>query len=609
MATLNPAINTSIPLHQTQPQVQPASHIKNTDRLSSWHFCGKFAQTILITPFTTTAHLTCRLVKLLTWDICKSGILTVSGRYPKAAAFFNEKYYKTWEVALNLVLIPSVAKSAFWDMVRSNEEFKDTLKAEKPLNYLNPKINPETDISRPVSQFSSYLYGRRSIDVIRLPLIKEFPAKSDAALKTVLASLFLKPDVMAINFGVPNVATFVTEEINGSIQTLKVDAKSLWREDMTYHETNGQIQSGIFFVPTNLPPEGLLRFKEAAKKLADAEKKLKNITCVNTNCRVLKEAGFSIEGKEMNDVVLPMTFMEHLLFRKVFYTDLEGNKQEVHFDIINTTADSLEDHFEKIRMAVVSTRKRHSDRHNDTEDNMEMRSKASRKIMEAQKTLFANLTATQQNDLNFTKRKVTISVPSCLGDRIAQIWGRHTLYEVDLSDEKDTIKDLFKDVEMLPPFPPKEDMSFFTKLKKYFFFSSFVIRFLRRHIMGRVDTLYLNTPDLFNLLKSTKGEHLNYVILENKIVFAKTKANGESEEAHRKVVDWALSKHALLAGRKDVYCSGEVWYEEDENKVGSYNINNDSGTYTPKDEHVKAAAQLAKEIFGKEFKIVKPQAR
>jgi len=406
--------------------------------------------------------------------------------------------------------------------------------------------------------------------------------------------------MMAINFGSPNVATFLTEEDNdGSIQTQKIDAKSLKRSPMTFHPTNGKIQSGIFFVPTNIPKEALNRLKEAAKKLEGRS----DITCVNTNCRVLKEAGFSIESKEMDDVVFPTTLMEHLLFRNVFYTDSAGNKHKVHFDILNTTQLNLEEYFEKIDMAVIGSRLRHRRRNADTEENRKARDVASQALIAKEKAALANTSPTPRvDDQDLKRRKITVSVPSLLGDTVAGIWGRHTVYEVDLSDKREEISKAFKalseksngkEAVKLKPFP-QEKPSFVTKLKRDLFFSGPMIRFLRRHMMGPVNNLNLNTQDLFDHLKSTNGGRLNYVVLDGKVVLSKVHANGTRNETHRKVADWALSKHALLAGREEVYCSGELWYDKDKKR---FMINNDSGTYEPSSKRVKIAANLVNNIF------------
>lgn len=555
------------------------------------HYFGKFAQTILITPFTSTIHLACRTVKLITWDVSKAVVLTILGHRSDAGAFLEDKYLRTARVARDILSIPITARSALKDLFAKREEVIDDLPLKFPQqSYLTVEHTQKFD------PFSSFMHGYKSFNVVQPNGIQAFAAESDGDLQTVMASHFLKPNVIAINFGLPNVATFVTEpKEDGSVQTVKVDAKSLKRAPMTYHPTNGKIQSGVFLVPTNLPDEALARFKAAAEKLQGRS----DVTCVNTNCRVLKEAGFSIEGTEMEDVVLPMAMMEHFFFRNVFYTDSAGKKHKVHFDVVNTTGESLEQHFENIDLAVVGTRLRHNRRNADTDESRTIRGVAAKALIAQEKERLEALSPADKDAFDLTRRKVTVSVPSAFGDVISRIWGRHTIYEMDLSDKKALISQAFESQKLakLRPFP-KKNPSFVTRLKRDLFFSQPMINFLRRHIMGYADTLYLNTQDLFAHLKSTDGEHLNYVILEDKVIVARVKANGEAKDAHRKAADWALSKHALLAGRKDVLCSGEMWYDQNKQR---FVLNSDSGTYTPSDEHVKVSVALANQIFATTF--------
>ena len=65
-------------------------------------------------------------------------------------------------------------------------------------------------------------------------------------------------------------------------------------------------------------------------------------------------------------------------------------------------------------------------------------------------------------------------------------------------------------------------------------------------------------------------------------------------QAIRKAADWALSKHALLAGRQEVYCSGEIWYDKAKNR---FMMNHDSGTYLPTAKRVQVVVDLANKIF------------
>lgn len=568
--------------------------IIDNSRKSRFNRFIKFGQIIFISPFTTTLTLAFRTVKLLTWDPIKASVYKIGGYHTKAANFLERNYLNTVKAGRDMLLIPSLARRTLIDMFAKRQTLVDDIPLMPTQHFLNVKHVVQFE------QFSSFLYGTKTFETIKPEMISEFPATTDPTLKTVMASNIFKPDIMAINFGTPNVSTFVTKlKEDGAISTLKVDAKSLSREPMTYHETNGKIQSGVFLIPSNLPQEALERFEQAAKDLEGS----KDITCVNTNCRVLQQAGFSIEGVNMNEVVFPNTLMEHLLFRNVFFTDSSGVPHKVHFQILNTTEYSLEKFFKNVDTAVVGTRLRHRVRHADTQENQKARGIAAKALIAQENARLKTAGPLQEiNDDYLGKRKVTVSVPSFLGKAISCIWGRHTMYELDLSANKKDISDAFqkfttegeKDQTIkLRPFP-QEKPSLSTRLKRDFFFSKLMIRFLRRHMMGRKDIIYLHTQAIFNHLKSTHGERLNYVLLDDKMVIARVKANGTASEKHRKVADWALSKHALLASRQNVYCSGEIWYDQDTNR---FMMNGDSGTYAPTIERVKEVADLANRIF------------
>ncbi len=571
--------------HSSISLPQNMAQTEQTYKPSRLHFFVRFAQTLLIKPITTPMLLALRSFKLLTWDASQALTLKALGYHTEASEKFEKSYLKTVRVARDILFIPTTAASAFGGMIASRKKVNDDLCRKLPSDYLS------TNYTRKFDQFSSYLNGQKTFDVIKPSGIHEFAAESDGNLQTVMASHFLKPDVMAINFGIPNLATFVTEaKEDGSVQTVKVDAKSLKREEMHYHPTNGKIQSGIFFVPTNLPPEALERFKKAAKALEGR----KDITCVNTNCRVLEMAGFSIDGKKMDKVIYPTTMMEHLLYRDVFYTGTDGIKHKVHFDIINTTNQSLEEHFTKIDTAVVGTRLRHRRRNADTEENRRARGAAAKAIIAEEKEHLANLSVAEKEQLDLTRRKVTVSVPSVLGKAISRIWGRHTIFEIDLADKKKEIAAAFEGQDKLSAFPHKKP-SLATRAKRDVFFCKSMIKFIRRHMMGRVDELHLDVTDLFSHLKhTTHGQRLNYVILDDKIVLAKVKANGESKGGHRKAADWALSKHALLSSRQNVRSSGEIWYDQTTN---TFKVNSDSGTYMPNQEQLNATVRLVNQIF------------
>ena len=596
----------------TDPSNEQVEERNMNDKVlgSRSYFFAKLVQTLFLRPITTTLEFTYHTIKLLTWVHLRVGLYAISGHRIEADVFHEKEYLKTVKAVRDILFIPVIVKRVFEDMVATRE----TLVKKIPQITLDAYIKVRTE--KQFQQFSSYLHGCETFEVITTPEIIEFAAASDGALNTIMASDIFNPGMMAINFGTPNVATFVTEaNDDGTVQTQKVDAKSMWRAPMAYHATNGKIQSGVFFVPTNLPAEALVRFKEAAEKMNNRT----DITCVNTNCRVLQEAGFSIEGVAMDGVVLPNTLAEHLLFRNVFYTDNEGVKTKVRFDIINTTKLSLEEFFKEVDTAVVGTRLRHQHRNADTEENQRARGEAARALIAEQRNRLAMAGPERRvGDEYLGKRKVNVSVPSFLGDLIARFWGRHTIYDMYLTDRQQEISNAFQELAKrsngdkdlkLRPFP-QEKPSIGTRLKRDIFFSGPMIRFLRRHMMGRQDTMNLHTQDIFKHLMSTKGAHLNFVLLPDRMVIARVNANEGSDEAQRKGADWALSKHALLSGREEVFCAGEMWYDSVRNR---FMMNADSGTYKPTQERVELTVRLANEIldtarFGIEFEAAEANA-
>lgn len=588
------SLGSASPVSSTAQPINPRQGFMDKTSRNRLHYFAMLVQTVLLRPVTSSVILAYRVVKLLTWVPLKACIKLLSGYHNEASAFMERHYLKTLKKVRDIALTPSIARQAYRDLMATHAVFVDDITPVPSSAYLNVTFN------RSIQQYSSYLHGFGSFDVIKPEGITEFAATTDAELKTIMASHLFKPGMMAINFGVPNVATFITEkQADGSVQTIKVDAKSLKREEMSFHATNGKMQSGIFFVPTNLPEGALERFKSAATEMEGR----KDVTCVNTNCRVLEKAGFSIEGVNMDEVTFPNTLMEHFLFRNVFYTDAEGVKHKVHFDIVKTTNQSLQEYFEAVDTAVVGTPLRHRRRKADTPANQNARGVAAKALIAEEAERLAEVKLDQSSEeVSLERRQVTVSVPSYLGEKVSKIWGRHTMYEVDLSDRQAEITARYKKLAeesgagesyKLSPFP-QEKPGLGTRLKRDLFFSNPMIQFMRRHMMGSADSIYPPTQDLFKYLRSFKGERLNYVLLENKIVIAKVHPSGTNNKIYKRIADWALCKHALIAGREEIYCSGEMWYDEAKNR---FVVNDDSGTYKPGPARVKLFAELANSFF------------
>lgn len=535
----------------------------------------KLAKTILLQPATATLELIYRSLRLLTSASLQA--ILGSADTEEAKTLIAVEGIKTLQAARNVLAVPLKIAAVLNEKMSLGERSTDVQPGLTPQEYLKT----EYDIS--FQYFASEHFSRENFKVITPRQIHEMPVFSDPSLLAVMGSHFLKSGLMGINFGCPNVALFTTHESTedaGSVY--KVDAKSLKREDMQYKDTQGKLQSGYFLIPTNLPKEAMVAVEEAAKKLQGR----RDYTCVNTNCRILKEAGFTVENMELEDCYLPTTCMENFLFRNVYYKG-----QKVHFDILKTTPLSLEEYFDKIDAAVLTTPVRHHIRDHDTAENKKARDAEAKKIISEEKKSLATSFVNLVSDKVAQAREVKISVTSYLGDMAARVWGRHSIYEINLADKKTEIMNAFGN-HSLKPFP-NENPSLMTRMKRDFLFSQTAINFLRSQMASRYNTEKLNTQELLDLLKSTEGARLNYTLFADRIVFGRVSLP-KAEEGYKQAADWALSKHALLAGREEVLCAGELWYDQASDQ---FFINDDSGTYFPKPDDVKKMAKLANETF------------
>jgi len=535
----------------------------------------KLATTIFLRPAAATLELIYRSIRLLSYAPLQAILGSADAEEAKTSMAIE--CIKTLQAVRNVLAIPSkIAKML-------NEKMVIGGRATAVQPGVTPKEYLKTEYDISFQYFASEHFSRENFKVITPRQIHEMPVFSDPSLLAVMGSHFLKSGLMGINFGCPNVALFTTHESSqdtGSVY--KVDAKSLKREDMQYKDTHGKLQSGYFFIPTNLPKEAIVAVEEAAKKLQGR----RDYTCVNTNCRILKEAGFTVENMELEDCYLPTTCMENFLFRNVYYKG-----QKVHFDILKTTPLSLEEYYDKIDAAVLATPVRHHIRDHDSEENKKARDAEAKKILAEEKkslrTNFVNIVS----DKVAEAREVKISITSYFGDMAARVWGRHSLYEINLADKKTEIMNAFGS-HSLKPFP-MENPSLMTRMKRDFLFSKTAINFLRTHMIDRYNTEKLSAMELLDLLKSTEGARLNYTLFADRIVFGRVSLP-KADEGYKQAADWALSKHALLAGREEVLCAGELWYDQASDR---FFINNDSGTYYPRPDDVKKMAQLANETF------------
>ncbi len=303
------------------------------------HYLKVSISACLLRPAVKSFALFSHIVKLVSWIPGKIIYYKINGEQAKATAFFNKAYFKTGKVAYAFFSIPSFAIRAIKDFCYNTQlanEFLSTLQSKK--SYLKP----EQEYEESIQKIHSDLHGEKSFYVTKPKYIYKFTSKSHPSITLVKLSDFLKPDLFAIGIGNPHITSFSLEKENDQTYTNKFEASAFYSKGSCYHQSEqNNIESGVFLLPTNLPPEIFERFHSAII----ARKGTRSLTCVNGNCRLLAEAGFSIEGIDLKKVMLPKTFMEHLLFRKVFYTDSHGKKQQVHFDLLNTSSKTLDQYF------------------------------------------------------------------------------------------------------------------------------------------------------------------------------------------------------------------------------------------------------------------------
>lgn len=552
----------------------------------------KLALSLLIKPPLALTILAYRTLKVLTYVPIMS-ILEGFARGKEAAwNFAAEEFLQAVKAARSIGRTRLKIARVINDIKAPTVQYTVNNVRIKPSEYL------KTDYGISFHHFSSEHFSNRCFKVITPEHISEMPSYSDPSLKAVMGSHFFNPGLVGIGFGCPNLAIITTkpnQEAQGTEQNstsiTQVYAKSLMREDTTVGDTKGKLQSGVFFVPTNLPAGALEAIEEAAAKFVGG----REMTCVNTNCRILKAAGFTMDGLDLADSYMPTTFLEDMLFRNMYY-----NGQKVEFDIIKTTPLTLEEYFSEIESGIVTTPIRHWKRKHDTVEAKQARgAEASRILAEEERLLNENPKVDQGSDA--FEGVVRVASASCLGNFAAKFWGRHTVYELELSGEKDEILELFKNT-FLDPFPQK-DPDLFTRLKRDWFFSDWSIRNLRRHLIGKQTPECMGSHDFIRLIKSSNGARLNYTLLPDRIILTRVHV-ATTKDIHRQAADWALSKHALISKRKKVCSAGEVWYDA---KRGKIVFNKDSGTYRPDQSCAENTAFIANKKFNTDIFVVEPE--
>lgn len=398
-------------------------------------------------------------------------------------------------------------------------------------------------------------------------------------IKVFKATDLFSPDSVFLGFGRPNV--FLCYPENNSFT--KFDAKSLKRESSKLTETKGFVQSGFFILFNEVTPEMVSSIKNAALNNIGS----KNWTCVNSNCRVLEEAGFTCGYKPLSKFYFPIALMEALVENGLYY---KGKKVEITF--VRTVKEYLEDFGVQVLKSEWNTLYRHSKKYLRTKrknnkvlqklysvKNKFLKKEETKEILEEKVVLFPDNIECKK-DLT-----LTVSKPGKFGILFRWLWGPHAFFEV---------KNTTKTEELLPitlnAYAGKKK-TFINYMKQYVLFSKPMIKFIRRHLCkDQVVFEESNEKDLYNMIRT----HTDNIPNKYNLVITKDSISIIKIDIQYSTVDWVLSKHVLLSGySKDVRFAGEFWKDIN----GVIHFNNNSGTYMPAYCTLKPTKEILNQLF------------
>lgn len=398
-------------------------------------------------------------------------------------------------------------------------------------------------------------------------------------IKVLKVTDLFKEDSVFLGFGKPNV--FLCYPENNSFT--KFDAKSLKREESKLTETKGFVQSGFFIVFNNVSTEMVDSIKLAALKHVGS----KNWTCVNSNCRVLEDAGFTCGYKPLSSFYFPIELMEELVENGLYY---KGKKVDVTF--VRTVKEYLEDFGMQVVKSEWNTLYRHTKKYLRAKrknnvflqklyaiKNKLLNKEEKNKLLEEKIVLFPE-GIESKSDLT-----LTVSKPGKFGILFRWLWGPHAFFEVK---NKSNIDELLPTT--LKAYEGKKK-TLFNYLKQYVLFSKPMISFIRRHLCkDQVVFEKISEKDLYNMIRT----HTELIPNKYNLVITKDGISIIKIDIQYSTVDWVLSKHVLLSGySKDVRFAGEFWKDVN----GVFHINNNSGTYMPNKNTLEPTQKILKELF------------
>jgi hypothetical protein len=349
------------------------------------------------------------------------------------------------------------------------------------------------------------------------------------------------------------------------------------------------VQAGAHVRFLGLPKESHADIRAAMKKHHGN----KYWTCVNACLRVLQDAGFRFGagGPRLSSIYFPYKLFKTLLKFGLYYKG-----QPVGFEYFRTADDDLNTYMWEIIKAELLTFCRHADRAIDGKAEAGSKLwKGIRAVRRAPAALWSKVRKPKPPvaakpspvvapplpaDGQYHKDiRIEMSTPSMLGMLFRMFWGQHVLFRI--STDRVNVADYIEDT--LEPFPGK--LSFFSRLKKWFLFNKFVVKYVLGHLAPKWEDL--GTFDERTLLAMMRTHSdatpnkYNVVITRRHVIMARISGGS-------KLADWILSKHVLLANWESVPWAGEGWKE----LSADVDLDGNSGTFKPDDERTGKAVRF-----------------
>lgn len=391
-----------------------------------------------------------------------------------------------------------------------------------------------------------------------------------------LDKLFNNKNEIFIGFGLPNVyLTIPNEQYDGYI---KFAAFMLWRQVSAIVPTKGRVQSGF-----------LIRFRDLSKDIIEIIRQSitnhtnqRNVSCAYATACVLNTAGFTSGGTDLRN-----HFGARALFQQIYENGLEFKGESLILDFIRTTRLSLEEHFHEVRKKELTSLGRTFQKvYNECKSSND---KIRAPILEVHDIPMNPIIQSNINSL----ARLEISRPGRFGAIIRKIWGSHTLFKVIPNRDKIDINNYLP--QTLLAFPVKNP-DLFTRIKKTFLFSRFVVMIIRTQMASLWDNHgQFSIQSLASMMSiHTRKQPHPYNIVITGDYFIGMHNNPLLD---LKIVNWVLSKHVLISGYDDdVRFAGEAWMEHQQNGL-TIHITNNSGTYKPNDQHLQKTAQFLTDVF------------